>query len=139
MRKIIYSILIAAGPIFYNCKDLPKQKAPSTKKLSVIFDTDANNEIDDQHALAYLLFSGNKFRVEGITVNATYNGGNIDKHYAEAERVVKLCNLYKKIPIFKGADGNFETIDNQLDSLKFDGYMAVNYMIRQAKKHVHNK
>ena len=31
---------------------------PSDQALiPVIFDTDANNELDDQHALAYLLFS----------------------------------------------------------------------------------
>jgi inosine-uridine nucleoside N-ribohydrolase len=26
-------------------------------------------EVDDQHAIAYALFSGNHFEVEGITVN----------------------------------------------------------------------
>ena len=40
-------------------------------KIPVIFDTDANNEVDDQHALAYLLFNGDHFKVEGVTVNAT--------------------------------------------------------------------
>jgi len=28
-------------------------------RISVIIDTDANNELDDQHALAYLFFNGN--------------------------------------------------------------------------------
>jgi hypothetical protein len=37
----------------------------------VILDTDANNELDDQHAIAYLLFNGQVFDVEGITVNRT--------------------------------------------------------------------
>ena len=68
-------------------------------KHSVIFDTDANNELDDQHALAYLLLNGNDFDVKGVTVNATRSGGNIDQHYLEAERVIKLCDLDGKIPL----------------------------------------
>lgn len=31
------------------------------KRISVIFDSDANNELDDQHALAYLLFNADVF------------------------------------------------------------------------------
>ena len=41
----------------------------SLQKTKILFDTDANNELDDQHALAYLLFNGQDFEVEGITVN----------------------------------------------------------------------
>jgi hypothetical protein len=54
------------------------------EKIRVILDADANNELDDQHAIAYLLFNGNVFDVEGITVNKTKNGGDINKHYEEA-------------------------------------------------------
>ena len=61
------------------------------KRIPVIFDTDANNELDDQHALAYLLFNAGVFDTKAITVNATSNGGNIDEQYAEALRIVKLC------------------------------------------------
>ena len=32
-----------------------------SSRIRVIFDTDTNNEVDDQHALAYLLFNGNAF------------------------------------------------------------------------------
>ena len=31
------------------------------EKLRVILDTDANNELDDQHAMAYLLMNGDYF------------------------------------------------------------------------------
>ena len=31
------------------------------KKVRILLDTDANNEIDDQHAIAYLLLSGDSF------------------------------------------------------------------------------
>ena len=103
------------------------------KKISVIFDTDANNELDDQHALAYLLFSGNDFEVMGVTVNATYSGGNITEQYAEAERVLKLCNLYGKIPLLKGADAGFSQIRNYTSANTFDGSDAVNFIIDKAR------
>ena len=50
-------------------------------KIQVIFDTDANNELDDQHALAYLLFNKQSFDVLGVTINSTYNGGEVQSHY----------------------------------------------------------
>lgn len=136
MMNIAIKLIIISGFILlaYSCSDSGEQKDKSTVKSPVIFDTDANNELDDQHALAYLLLNGNSFRVSGITVNATYNGGDVDEHYAEAERVVKLCNLNNKIPVFKGANGNFKDINNQTDSMFFDGYEAVNFIIETAKK-----
>ena len=45
------------------------------EEIRVILDTDANNELDDQHAIAYMLFNGDTFHVEAITVNRTRNGG----------------------------------------------------------------
>ena len=107
------------------------QKA--THKIPVIFDTDANNELDDQHALAYLLFSGDRFAVKGITVNATYNGGNIDEQYAEAERILKLATERSIIPLFKGANSNFEHIKNEINNSHFDGDSAVNFIINAVR------
>lgn len=108
-------------------------------RIPVVFDTDANNELDDQHALAYLLFNGNNFDVKGITVNATYNGGNIEEQYAEAERVMKLCNLDGKIPLIKGANTSFKEIMPTIDDAEYDGYKAVDFIIDQAKKHTKEK
>ncbi len=110
-----------------------------SNSIPVIFDTDANNELDDQHALAYLLFNGKSFDVKGITVNATYNGGNIDEQYAEALRVSKLCTTDDKIPLFRGSDGAFEDIIPNLDKNDFDGSTAVDFIIKQAKGYIDNK
>lgn len=121
-------LLITLG---FATKQLPSSEKPAAK-IRVIFDTDANNELDDQHALAYLLFSGQTFAVEGITVNATANGGNIDEQYLEAERILKLSNLPGKIPLLKGANGNFTDIKTQVATGTFDGDKAVNFIIRQA-------
>src|SRR3954447_8940862 len=105
----------------------------ATHKIPVVFDTDTNNELDDQHALAYLLFSGNSFAVKGVTVNATSGGGNIDEQYAEAERILKLAKEDGKIPLFKGANGNFEQIKHEISNNHFDGDSAVNFIINQVK------
>lgn len=102
-------------------------------RMKVIFDTDANNELDDQHALAYLLFSGDVFQVAGVTVNATRNGGDIHEQYKEAERVMRLCDRFGKIPLYKGANGSFEDIRPFVHQQTFDGAEAVNFIIEQAK------
>lgn len=103
-----------------------------SEKTRVLLDTDANNELDDQHAIAYLLFNGDYFDVEGITVNKTIKGGDVDQHFKEAERVVKLCSLHNKIDIYKGANGRFDEIKNHINESNFDGMDAVNFIIERA-------
>jgi hypothetical protein len=114
-------------------------EAQKAKKLDVIFDTDANNELDDQQAMAYLFFNSSIFNTKAVTVNATYNGGNIEDQYAEAERIMKLCKVADKIPLFKGANGSFSEIEKELSQDQFDGYKAVNFIIDEAKKHTKYK
>ncbi|HLE56230.1 MAG TPA: nucleoside hydrolase [Rhodothermia bacterium] len=104
----------------------------SSGRIRVIFDTDTNNELDDQHALAYLLFNGGAFDLEGVTVNATYNGGGIDEHYREAERILELSTLHPRIPLVKGATGSFEDIRDEVDGRDFDGFDAVDFIIKRA-------
>jgi hypothetical protein len=114
--------------LFNSCNTGPE----SHSKIEVLMDTDANNEIDDQHALAYLFFNGNTFSVAGITVNATQNGGNADLQYQEAERVMKLCKVHGKIPLYKGATGSFNEILPYIDEDSFDGSDAVKFIIDQS-------
>ncbi|HKK81478.1 MAG TPA: nucleoside hydrolase [Prolixibacteraceae bacterium] len=117
-----------------------KQEADSIKKNHVIYDTDANNEVDDQFALAYLLFSGNHFVVEGVTVNATSspdgysNYSKVEWHYDEAKRVMQLCGVWGDIPLFTGAQDAFEKIKPHLEESEFDGSEAVDFIIEQAMK-----
>jgi len=110
-------------------------------RVPVIFDTDANNEVDDQHALAYLLFSGNDFDVVGVTVNATSspagysNESDVRDHYEEARRIMQLCGeFYGKIPLLTGANGSYEDIRNNMGSPEFDGHEAVDFIIEEAMK-----
>lgn len=114
------------------------KETPAIKKISVLFDSDTNNELDDQHALAYLLMNQSHFQVEGITVNATPSGGPVDNHYDEALRIMKLCEA-DEIPLFKGADTSFLAILPNLDSSKYDGKQAVDFIIRVAHQHTEQK
>lgn len=93
-------ILVFLLVFFVSCdSSIPKKDAvSSTKKLSVIFDTDANNELDDQHALAYLFSNQDYFDIQAVTVNATRNGGNIQGHYDEAERIMHLFYIKQEFP-----------------------------------------
>ncbi len=109
-------------------------EVPPPAKIKLIFDTDANNELDDQHALAYMLLNGNTFDVRGITVNATRNGEGIQGHYDEAERVMQLCNLKDVTPLLKGANSNFKEIAENFDPTNYDGQEGVDFILEETKK-----
>tara|TARA_E500000178_G_scaffold335958_1_gene373417 strand:+ start:885 stop:1811 length:927 start_codon:yes stop_codon:yes gene_type:complete len=103
-------------------------------KTRILLDTDANNEIDDQQAIAYLLLSGESFLVEGITVNCTDNGGDIEAQAEEAERIVKFCGLHNQLKVTRGASGSFEKISKDVFQEHFDGIDAVNLIIDRASR-----
>jgi purine nucleosidase len=111
-------------------------QAPSTaedNRIRVILDTDCNNELDDQHALAYMVFNGDVFDIEGITVNNTRSGGGIDGHYDEAVRVLTLCSRHPQITVYKGATASYDEIVGDIENPGFDGSEAVDFIIKQAK------
>ena len=109
----------------------------SEGKIRIILDTDANNELDDQHAIAYMLFNQDLFQVEGITVNATHSGGGIESHMAEAKRVVELCGYADSFPILAGAERDYEEISREMSDREFEGHLAVDFIIQQARKSKH--
>jgi len=136
MKNSIY-LLSALLTLFLitACNNSKSELSGSSEQgIAVIFDTDANNELDDQHALAYLLLNDQTFNVLGITTNATYNGGEIDEHMKEAQRVVDLVAWKGRVPVIKGANGDFKDIRNQLDQEVFDGSEAVDFIIQEAMK-----
>ena len=126
----ILSLLV----IFFLVSSCNNSSNISEAGIPVIFDTDANNELDDQHALAYLLLNDQSFNILGITTNATYNGGEIDEHMKEAQRVVDLVGWKDKVRVIKGANGDFEEIRAQLKQEEFDGSEAVDFIIQEAMK-----
>jgi purine nucleosidase len=110
----------------------PRPSAQTPERTRVLIDTDANNELDDQHALAYLLFSGDAFDVAGITVNRTRGGGDVEQQAREAERVVRLAGLEERFRVVRGANGSFEEIAPRMGRPGFDGAAAVELIVRQA-------
>lgn len=131
---ILGFILSACGRETSSRQKTSPQSTSSPEKIRVILDTDANNELDDQHAIAYMLFNQDLFDVEGITVNETRSGGKIDNHVAEAERVVELCGFKGKVPVIKGASGSYSQIVNTIGEEDFDGHEAVDFIIQKAKE-----
>jgi inosine-uridine nucleoside N-ribohydrolase len=130
--KTTFLFLLSVFLIFSCGKSESPAEGERSSKMRVILDSDANNELDDQHAIAYMLFNGQVFDVEGITVNRTHNGGTIDEQYEEADRIVKLCDLDNKIKIYKGASGTYDEIKDQVHQPEFDGSEAVNFIIERA-------
>lgn len=138
MMKNIFSLYILLFMVFFgliSCNNAEKEtnKTETSSIPKVILDTDANNELDDQHALAYLFFNSDVLKTLGVTVNATKNGGDIHLHKEEASRVMKLCTVDGKIPLLSGANGSFKDIQNQLTDSRFDGHEAVNFIVEQAR------
>lgn len=119
-KYLVQAVLMAF--ILSGCKNASNESVCNTYKHHIIFDTDANNEVDDQYALAYLLFSGNHFAVEGVTVNATSDPDSygsfspVSDHYNEARRIMKLCGVFDKIPLFTGAQGSFDEIKDKIET-----------------------
>ena len=110
-------------------------RAQSSKPLTpVLLDSDANNELDDQHAIAYMLFSGDAFDVEGISVNRTRGGGDVEMQAREAERVVKLAGLARVFPVYRGANGSFAEIAPHVGERTFDGKAAVDMILAESRK-----
>ena len=140
-QNSFHCILLTSIVLFNVPSAMGKQsEAADDKKIPVIFDTDANNEVDDQFALAYLLFSGDVFDVVGVTANATCPPGggltysHVTEHYMEAKRVMQLCGLHGKIPLHAGATGSFVAIRDHVKAPKFDGSEAVDFIIEESLK-----
>ncbi|MBN2013358.1 nucleoside hydrolase [candidate division KSB1 bacterium] len=128
-----FLLCIFVFALIANCSsNRVEQKRQVDSKIRVILDTDANNELDDQHAIAYMLFNGDVFDVEGITVNRTFSGGDINQHFQEARRIVTLCGLDSQIDVYKGASGSFDEIKAHVNEFEFDGDDAVNFIIERA-------
>lgn len=121
------SLLSLSLFMMFSCMS-DKPNSQESAKIPVIFDTDANNELDDQHALAYLFLNEDLFDIKAITVNATYNGGEAGEHYKEAERVMKLTNS-DHYPLLTGANGSFEEIKDNIGDPDYDGAEAVDFII----------
>lgn len=125
MKRLLFAIAFAAITLA-SCSD------PVNDKIDIILDTDANNELDDQHAIAYLLLNQDVFNIYGITTNVTVGGG-IKAQTDEVERVAAMVNQTARI--LPGATEDFETILPDITEPDFDGYQSVDFIIESARSH----
>lgn len=137
MKKIMLISLIISLSLI-SCKTAKKgnDMNDSTAALHpIIIDTDANNELDDQHALAYALFNSDVFDIKGVTVNHTAVG-TVQNDYDEAKRVMQLCKAWGKIPLYKGVnEGRYPDLKDKLGTPEHEGYEAIDFIIAQAHAH----
>jgi purine nucleosidase len=119
-------LLTFTGLILYSCNT-------TNERIPVILDTDANNELDDQHAIAYMIFNDDIFDIKGITTNRTWNGGPVEEHSKEARRIVHLCGADERIQVISGANGNYLSLKDSLENTNYDGKKAVEFIIQQAQ------
>jgi inosine-uridine nucleoside N-ribohydrolase len=124
MKNILFSL--AALLIIFSC-------TPAKEKIPVILDTDANNELDDQHAIAYMIYNDDLFDIRGITTNRTWNGGPVEEHSKEARRIVHLCGADDRIMVISGANGDYMSLKESVNNPEFDGKQAVDFIIDQAR------
>lgn len=86
----------------------------------VILDTDLYNEIDDQFALAYILKSKDKIKLNAVTL-APFTKENfdpnssIDKSYEVAKNIFCLCGEQDDPIIYKGARNYFKDAQGKLN------------------------
>jgi len=128
MKKIGFLFMV----VLFACQ--PAKKPTETTKTKILIDSDANNELDDQHALAYAFLNSYVFDIVGITVNNTRNGDGIQGQFDEALRIIRLFNVENKIPLLKGADKSFAEIIPFIGDSVFDGKPAVDFIIQEALK-----
>ena len=103
------------------------------KKVDVILDTDAYNEIDDQFAIAYLLCSGDRANTRAICAAPFLNSRSkspcdgMNKSYDE---IVKLLDLlHMDVPVYRGSENYLpnETTPVPSDAATFMANMANEY------------
>jgi len=131
MKKIA-SLFTALLILLVACLTPPAKT--EIKKIKILIDSDANNELDDQHALAYAFLNADVFELVGVTVNNTRNGDGIQGQYDEAWRVIQLFNLEKSMPLYKGADKSYAEIEPFINDSAFDGKPAIDFIIQEAMK-----
>jgi inosine-uridine nucleoside N-ribohydrolase len=131
--KIFTSFLLSIL-LFSACQPTQKAKETISPKIKILIDTDANNELDDQHALAYAFLNTNVFDVVGVTVNNTRNGNGIQGQFDEAQRIIRLFNLEDKVPLMMGAEKSYREILPFISDSMYDGKAAVDFIIQEAMK-----
>ncbi len=82
----------------------------SGKKLNIILDTDAYNEVDDQFCIAYCMRATDRINLLSINAAPFLNqrsespGDGMEKSYNEIFKVMKLVDPNASIPVYRGSE-----------------------------------
>ncbi|MBQ9774466.1 MAG: nucleoside hydrolase [Lentisphaeria bacterium] len=106
--------------------DLSSFKRPCT----VVLDTDTYNEIDDQFALLYSLYSPEDIRLAGVTAAPFHNNRSenyadgMEKSYQEICRILKMTGKEKDVPALRGSTGRLPDRHTPVESEAADFLIA---------------
>lgn len=88
--------------------------------VDMVLDTDAYNEIDDQFALSYALFSGERLNLKAVYAAPFFNersndpADGMEKSYQEIQHLFRLAG--RDAPAFRGAPGYLADEKTPVDS-----------------------
>jgi inosine-uridine nucleoside N-ribohydrolase len=86
------------------------ERPASDKKIDVILDTDAYNEIDDQFAIAYMLGNRSKLNIKAMYAAPFHNDKSsgpkdgMEKSYDEIKKVLAMVKGTEDIDVYKGSE-----------------------------------
>ena len=106
---------------------------PANRPCTMILDTDTYNEIDDQFALIYALFSPADIRLIGVTAAPFDNkrsegyADGMERSYQEICRILKMTGKSSEVPAFRGSTSRLPDRSTPVDS------EAVDFIIAQAE------
>lgn len=99
---------------------------PPKGRISMVLDTDAYNEIDDQFAIVYSLLSREKLNVEAIYAAPFLNnrsespGDGMEKSYDEILRLLERLGVDHENLVYKGSDSYLPAPDRPVNSQAVD-------------------
>ena len=94
--------------------------------VDVVLDTDAYNEIDDQFALIYSLFSPEQIRLAGVTAAPFENSRSenyadgMEKSFQEICRILEITGKSGEVPAFRGSTSRLPDRNTPVNSAAAD-------------------
>ncbi|MEO0332542.1 MAG: nucleoside hydrolase, partial [Bacteroidota bacterium] len=126
--RLLIGLLFLSAPIFaQQYSTLPAEQrigrlSPPETPLRVVIDTDTYNEIDDQFAVVYALFSPEQLSVEAIYAAPFKNhrsesaGEGMEKSYEEILRLLERTETSTDNFVYRGSEQFLTDYDNPVES-----------------------
>jgi inosine-uridine nucleoside N-ribohydrolase len=95
---------------------------PPSGKVRIVLDTDTFNEIDDQFAVVYALYSPEKIQVEALYAAPFFNElstgpkDGMEKSYHELLKILAVLGREGEIPVHRGSESYLSAPDAPVES-----------------------